>query len=172
MAANGMRKISRFIANVVLKILPVSRFYGLKRALLNLGGACVAPDAKINGHSVFYGYGTIAVGAKSWVGPGCTFYTDASATIRIGENCDIAPEVSFIVGSHHLGTRARRAGEGYCSDIVVEDGCWIGARATILAGVHIGSGALVAAGALVDSDVPENSLVAGVPARVVKSFEN
>lgn len=53
--------------------------------------------------------------------------------------------------------------------VVIGDGVWIGARATILKGVTIGDGAVVAAGAVVTRDVPAHSLVAGVPARVVRA---
>ena len=52
--------------------------------------------------------------------------------------------------------------------IVIEDHCWIGAKATLLKGVTIGEGAVVAAGALVSRNVPPHTLVAGIPARVVK----
>lgn len=55
--------------------------------------------------------------------------------------------------------------------IRVERGAWIGAHATILAGVTIGENAVVAAGAVVTKDVPANSIAAGVPARVIKRIE-
>ena len=51
----------------------------------------------------------------------------------------------------------------------IESDVWIGAKATILSGVTIGKGSVVAAGAVVTKDVPKNSIVAGVPARVIKS---
>ena len=54
--------------------------------------------------------------------------------------------------------------------IVVGDGVWIGARATILPGVQIGDGAVVAAGAVVTRDVAANSLVAGVPAKTIREL--
>jgi len=52
--------------------------------------------------------------------------------------------------------------------IVIEDDCWLGGGATILAGVRVGRGAVVAAGAIVTRDVPPYAIVAGVPARVVR----
>ena len=53
-------------------------------------------------------------------------------------------------------------------DIIVEDDVWIGCRVTVLSGVHIGQGAVVAAGALVTKDVPPYAIVGGVPAKVIK----
>jgi acetyltransferase-like isoleucine patch superfamily enzyme len=52
---------------------------------------------------------------------------------------------------------------------VIEDDCWIAANVVILAGVTIGKGSVVAAGSVVNEDVPAFSVVAGVPARVIKS---
>ena len=57
-------------------------------------------------------------------------------------------------------------------DIVVEDGVWIGTRALICPGVTIGAGSVVAAGAVVIRSVPPNSLIAGVPAKVVRKLED
>jgi maltose O-acetyltransferase len=53
--------------------------------------------------------------------------------------------------------------------VVIEDDVWIGAKAVILSGVTVHSGAVIGAGAVVTKDVPENAVVAGVPARVIKT---
>lgn len=103
----------------------------------------------------------------------------SSYRLSLGNYCSIAPEVLFVVcGGHamnHLSTfpfKAHCLSGGYEAiskgDIVIEDDVWIGTRAIILSGVHIGKGAIVAAGAVVTSDIPEYSIVAGVPAKVVK----
>jgi maltose O-acetyltransferase len=98
------------------------------------------------------------------------FYTHLDALIVIGADCDIGPSVEFITGSHVIGASSRRAGIGTVKPIVINDGCWIGAGSRILGGVTIGSGAVVAAGSVVIRDVPENVLVAGVPAVVKKEL--
>ena len=103
---------------------------------------------------------------------GVIFYTHLEAPIVIGSNCDIGPSVEFITGSHEVGTSLRRAGKGIAKPIVINDGCWIGAGSRILAGVTIGSGTIVASGSVVVCDVPENVLVAGVPAIVKKNLNN
>lgn len=100
-------------------------------------------------------------------------------TCTIGNYCSIAPEVAFILSAdHNLDTfstypfKVKILGEKYegtsKGNITVADDVWIGFRATILSGVTIGQGAVVAAGALVTKDVPPYAIVAGVPAHIVK----
>jgi acetyltransferase-like isoleucine patch superfamily enzyme len=58
----------------------------------------------------------------------------------------------------------------FCKPIIIKQNAWVGAGATILPGVTIGENAVVAAGAVVSKDVPANTVVGGIPARVIKSF--
>ena len=160
----------RLFANWLLQALPVSHFYALKRYLLNLSGIAVAPGGLVNGGTCFYGRGRVAIGLQTWIGPNCSFYTHLDAPISIGNRCDIAPDVSFVTGSHEVGSSDRRAGAGGGKPIHVGDGCWIGTRVTLLGGVRVGQGSVIAAGAVVTKDVPENSLVGGVPARLIRNF--
>lgn len=87
---------------------------------------------------------------------------------RIGRNVNIGPFVRIITDTHEIGPAEKRAGPVRHDPITIGDGSWIGAAATILAGVSIGSGCIVAAGAVVTADVPDNVLVGGVPARFVR----
>lgn len=164
---NGLR----YVVNFLLMLLPVSHCFRLKQVILNYVGIVALKGVSVNGHTWFYGRGKVEIGENTWVGPRCRFYSHQSVTISIGKNCDIAPEVAFVTGSHEIGAEKRRAGRGYCKPIVVGDGCWIGARATILGGVSIGQGAIIGAGALVREDVPANTIVAGVPAKQIRSLD-
>ena len=67
--------------------------------------------------------------------------------------------------SRYLGIHDETDTKG---DIVISDDVWIGIRATILSGVHIGQGAIIAAGAVVSKDVPPYAIVGGVPAQIIK----
>jgi maltose O-acetyltransferase len=58
--------------------------------------------------------------------------------------------------------------EGQTGEIIIEDDVWIGAKATILKGVKIGKGAVIAVGSVVTKDVPANAIAAGVPAKIIK----
>jgi len=86
-------------------------------------------------------------------------------------NCDIGPNVSFVTGTHLIGKFNRRAGLGFSSRIKIGDGCWIGASVVILGGVKIGNGSVVAAGAVVINNIPKNTLVGGVPAKLIKKLK-
>lgn len=94
--------------------------------------------------------------------------------IRFGNNVVVASGAKFICHDviHHMLNNCQ-AGEAvyrtYRDVIEVKDNCFIGSGSTILAGVTIGPNAIVAAGALVNSDVPEGAIVGGVPARVIGS---
>ncbi|MFH9475440.1 DapH/DapD/GlmU-related protein [Streptomyces anulatus] len=107
-------------------------------------------------------------GENVFVNQGCTFMDKGG--IRIGNGVMIAPKVSLITGGHPLPPAERRAYLSF-APIVIEDDVWIGAAAVITQGVTVGAGAVVAAGAVVTRDVPAGTVVAGVPARVIKKVD-
>lgn len=156
--------VMRYLFNWVNLILPTSSCFGLKRSLARFAGILVAEGVSINGHCWFFGNGVVEIARDTWIGPGCRFYTANNVVISIGERCDIAPEVSFVTGSHNMDSTDRRAGSGYCLSIKVAEGCWIGARSMCLGGVEIGRHCVVGAGSLVLHSLPENGLYAGSPA--------
>lgn len=98
----------------------------------------------------------------------------------IGNFCSIGPNTAFILNADHYTTHISSYPfkvqclhsaelEGISrGDIVIDDDVWIGYGATILSGVHIGQGAVVAAGAVVTKDDPPYAIVGGVPAKVIK----
>ncbi|MFI5656008.1 DapH/DapD/GlmU-related protein [Streptomyces anulatus] len=107
-------------------------------------------------------------GENVFVNQGCTFMDKGG--IRIGNGVMIAPKVSLITGGHPLPLAERRAYLSF-APIVIEDDVWVGAAAVITQGVTVGAGAVVAAGAVVTRDVPAGTVVAGVPARVIKKID-
>ncbi len=116
------------------------------------------------------------------------FYTNFGRSIRIGKNVFINHACSFldiggitIEDDVQIGPRVNLTSENHPLDpadrktllikpIVIKRNAWIGAGATILPGVTIGENSIVAAGAVVSHDVPPNTIVSGVPAKVVKSL--
>lgn len=150
--------------------LPSSPFFSVRRRLLRLCGIHVGRTVKINTRVSFYWH-NVVIGDHTWVGPECGFYSTAEASIHIGENCDIAPRVVFITGTHEMGAPHRRAGRGKSLPISVGDGCWIGACSVILGGACIGKGCVVGAGAVVlGGEYADNSLILGVPAQTRKTL--
>lgn len=104
-----------------------------------------------------------AIGALSWIG--------ASGHVAIGTDVLLGPRVTILPENHvfrsvHHTIKSQGVAR---TRVIIEDDCWIGAASTILAGVRIGKGSIVAAGAVVTKDVPPFSIVGGVPARILKS---
>lgn len=145
--------------------------FAFRRFLLGLAGIVVSRDTCFCGRGWIFGRGRLEIGSGTWLSPGVIIHTHRDAPIYIKDSCDIGPSVEFVTGGHETGTALRRAGEGTAKAIVVESGCWIGARALILGGVTIGTGSIIAAGAVVTRDVPPNTLVAGVPARMKRELQ-
>lgn len=154
----------RHLVNIILYYLPPTRLFSLRRLFLKLSGTFINKNAKFSGRSWIYGRGKLTIEKNTWLSPGVVFYTHIDSEIFIGKNCDIGPEVKFIIGSHKIGSQKRRAGIGTAKPIIIEEGCWIGANVIILEGVKVGKGSIIAAGAIVNKDVKENVLMAGVPA--------
>lgn len=93
----------------------------------------------------------------------------ATQSITIGSGCRIGNDV-LIMDSDFHNVDVRDA-EPKAGNIVIGDGVWLAARVTVLKGVRIGDGAVIAAGAVVTKDVPAYTLAAGVPARVIRQLE-
>lgn len=162
--------IIRHLASLLLTILPPSKFFRFRNFLYQLGGIRVGLGSSICGGGWIYGRGPLVIGFSTWVSPRVIFYTHPEAAIHIGDNCDLGPGIQFIPGSHNIGDGKRRAGAGTAKPITIGNGCWIGAGCLILGGVKIGCGSIVAAGSVVTKDVAPNTLVAGVPAILKRSF--
>lgn len=95
-------------------------------------------------------------------------HIDAQELVQIGDNVRIAP-YTLILDSDFHDVRDHFA-EGTSKPIYIEDDVWIASRSTILKGVRIGKGSVIAAGAVVTKDVPPFSVAAGVPAKVIKAI--
>ena len=92
--------------------------------------------------------------------------------VTIGSHVNLAQGITVTALNHNFEDAEKRIDEQDVSTtpVTIEDDVWIGANAVILPGVHIGSHCVVAAGAVVTKDVPPHSLVAGVPAKVIKQI--
>jgi acetyltransferase-like isoleucine patch superfamily enzyme len=104
----------------------------------------------------------VAIGKGTVINHGCLLYTTGG--LVIGENVSISSGSWLVTGTHDINDPLFP--DRYLP-IVIGNHAWIGARATILAGVTIGEGAVVMAGAVVSRDVPPYAVVGGVPAKVV-----
>ncbi|MBD0288627.1 MAG: sugar O-acetyltransferase, partial [Flavisolibacter sp.] len=106
------------------------------------------------------------IGKNVFINHACSFLDMGGITIE--DHVLIGPKVNLITENHPLDPVDRRA--LICKPIVIKRNAWIGAAATVLPGVTIGENAVVAAGAVVTTDVSANTVVGGVPARFIKSI--
>ncbi|NVN94979.1 MAG: acyltransferase [Bacteroidetes bacterium] len=93
-------------------------------------------------------------------------FISASSKVVLGNNIKIGPQTMIMDSDFHDTSDHNK--EGLSSEIIIEDNVWLGARSTVLKGVHIGKGAVIAIGAVVTKDVPANAIVGGIPAKIIK----
>lgn len=160
-----------WLANIFSALSPQTRLFGLRRLLFVAAGVKISSSAKVCGTARVH-YSNLIIGEGTWLGAGCHVIPTRDAVVTIGENCDIGPQVMFVTGSHEFGTSNRRAGNGTSSPIYIGKGSWVGARATFIAGAEVGEGCMVAAGSLVTKSFPDNCLIAGAPAKILRIFSN
>jgi maltose O-acetyltransferase len=165
----GIRYI---IADFLLKLFPSFVGSRIRVKLLQFAGFRIGKKCIIMGTPRF----TVAknmmenfhLGNSVLMNIDCFF--DLAGPIRIEDRVGIGQQAMLITGAHQIGDEHQRAGYLDPQPIVIEEGAWLGARCIILPGVTVGRGAVVAAGAIVTKDVPPNTLVAGIPAKVIKSL--
>lgn len=109
----------------------------------------------------------IIVGSHSNINKRCVI--DGRGTVTIGNNVDIAQDVNIWTEQHDYNSPTYASVE---KPVTIEDYVWIATRATVLPGVTIGRGAVVASGAVVTKDVPPFAIVAGVPAKIIGKRED
>ncbi|SCX82434.1 acyltransferase [Flavobacterium caeni] len=116
---------------------------------------------------------TIQIGDNTTVESAHFAVTEPDRSITIGQDCMFSTGIEFRTGdSHSIIDNTTKLRINYAKDIHVKDHVWIGANAIILKGVTLGNDCIVGTGSLVTSDVPDNCIAAGIPAKVVKENIN
>lgn len=163
-----MKAIFRYIMVLIMPLLPETRCFGFKCWLLKRTGAKVGKNVRICSSALFVGTGHLEIGNNTWIGHRCIIST--SSSIKIGSDCDIAPNVYIGNGTHQITPDRKRIADIEISeDIIIGNGCWLCAGSMVLPGVTIQEKSVVAAGAVVTKSQSENMiLLAGIPARIKK----
>lgn len=170
--ALGLTRCDRF------NRIPLWRIASKQLALMRL-----IPSAKGNSLAVFapfyceYGV-NIHVGKGCFVNYNCTFLDVSPITLK--DNVWIGANVTLATPNHPFLPEERLPADypdghhdlEYSAPITIEENCWICSSATICGGVTIGKNSIVVAGAVVTRDVPPNSIVAGVPAKVIREIDD
>ena len=107
--------------------------------------------------------GYLEIGSHNYINGA---FISASSKVILGNNIKIGPQTMIMDSDFHDVSDHNK--EGQSSEIIIEDDVWLGARCTVLKGVHIGKGAVVAIGAIVTKDVPANAIVGGIPAKIIE----
>jgi acetyltransferase-like isoleucine patch superfamily enzyme len=108
----------------------------------------------------------ISIGENVFINHACSFLDMGGITIE--DDVQIGPRVNIITENHPLEPSQRKSLD--LKGVIIKKNAWIGAGATILPGVTVGENAVVAAGAVVNKDVEANTVVGGIPAKLIKTF--
>lgn len=134
----------------------------LRNFLYRLSGMHIGHGSTFHMGARFYNPRNIQVGEGTIIGD--HVFIDGRAKVSIGSHVDIASQVMIYNSEHNLSDPDFNAIE---ESVIIEDYCFIGPRVIIMPGVKIGTGAVVAGGAVVTKDIPENKVYGGVPAREI-----
>ncbi len=148
----------------VFNFMDRADFDGIRRAVKELLGK--SEKAFIN--PPFYcDYGThIEVGKNFFANYNCTILDVAK--VRVGDNCLLAPNVSIYTAGHPIHPVSRNSGYEFGKEVVIGDNVWIGGNVVICPGVHIGDNVVIGAGSVVTKDIPDWTVAAGNPCRVIR----
>jgi acetyltransferase-like isoleucine patch superfamily enzyme len=133
---------------------------------VTIGSKAIIRPSNIYGGAIGEG---LVIGNNSNIGP--YSYIGCSGLITIGNNVMISPRVSIYAENHNFDDAELAMKEQGVTreSVTIQDDCWIASNSIILAGVTIGTGSVIGAGSVVTKDIPAFSIVAGNPARIIKS---
>jgi acetyltransferase-like isoleucine patch superfamily enzyme len=149
-----------YLCNHVINRIP---WYSLRMSLYRRLGLRIGPETTILMSTEFHRVEDLTIGRNTVINQHCLL--DGRDGLQIGNNVNISSHVLLVAGSHDI-----HDGQGFggsAKRIVVEDYAWLCTRCTVLQGVTIGRGAVVAAGAVVTQSVPPYAVVAGIPAKQI-----
>lgn len=163
--AKPIKSVKYFFVNwFVCKLLNEVPSWRFRRFFYGLVGMKIGEGSIINQSFEYFSPDRLSIGNKTHINRKC--FIDARGYCSIGNNTSISHEALILTGTHDINSV--NFSEVH-KPVKIEDHVWIGARATVLPGVRIGKGAVIAAGAVVTKDVNSFEIVGGVPAKVIGS---
>lgn len=169
----GRFHLRLLLAQALVALLPYLAAMRLRTALYRLAGFSIGRGTLISGSLRLWGTTNVAaswrVGRSCFINAPCAI--DLNAPVTFGDRVVIGFGVTIITGSHQMHDPDCRAGALVARPVTIEDGAWVAANAILLPGVTIGAGAVVGAGSVVTRDVAPHTLVAGNPARFVRTLK-
>ncbi|WP_180032135.1 acyltransferase [Acinetobacter sp. YH12245] len=157
-----------YFYNIITSFLPATKFFKLKVWLLRWCGAKIGRNVRIVSSAKFQISGILEIGENTWIGHEVLIV--GGGEVVIGKNCDIAPRVLIVTGTHKINdiSKEKIAGEGYCKNISILDGCWICAGVNVLGGTVVNSKTIVTAGSVCTGILEEKAMYGGAPIKLIK----
>jgi maltose O-acetyltransferase len=163
----------RLALGTLLAPLPNAAFPRLRALIYRLLGIRIGRSTLIRGRLTLTG--PPGCTSRLTIGNYCFFTTplhiDLNSDVVIGNHVTIGHDVSMVTSAHEIGEPDRRCGKLVPAPIRIGDGCWIGAHVLLLPVVTLGNGSIIAAGAVVSSNVEPHTTVGGVPARLIRRLD-
>lgn len=149
-----------------LNTMDRSDFDGIGRTVKELLGKS---DGAFINPPFYCDYGShIEVGKNFFANYNCMIIDVAK--VKIGDNCQMAPNVAIYTAGHPIHPVSRNSAYEYGIEVTIGDNVWIGGNTVILPGVHIGSNTVIGAGSVVTKDIPDWVVAAGNPCRVIRKI--
>lgn len=152
---------------MVLRFVGHIPFHSIRKICYSLSGIKIGRGSTIHMWANFFDPRQIVIGDDTMIGDHC--FLDGREKITIGDHVDIASSVMIYNSEHDLNSSEFEAKSGA---VVIGDYVFLGPRTILLPGITIGKGAVVAAGAVVTKDVPDFTIVGGVPAIKIGERKN
>lgn len=130
----------------------------------------VGSNSMISSSARFFHGENVEIGARTNINRRCMLWAGKYSKITIGNDCLTGPGVKVIASMYDVkGVDLIRSYPQFEKDVIIGNDVWLGANVVVLPGVQIGDGVIVAAGAVVTKNIKDYSVVAGVPAKIIKS---
>lgn len=149
-----------------LNFMDRSDFSGIAKVVKDLLGKS---DGAFINPPFYCDYGThIEVGKNFFANYNCTILDVAK--VKIGDNCQLAPNVAIYTAGHPIHPTSRNSAYEYGKEIIIGDNVWIGGNTVICPGIHIGNNVVIGAGSVVTKDIPDWTVAAGNPCRIIRKI--
>lgn len=148
-----------YVLNNIINHIPV---WTLRKLYYKLFFMKIGINSEINMSVIIWSPRKLVIGDYTHINRSC--FLDARAGLIIGSSVSISHDVKIVTGSHDVNSKTF---EGIFKPTIIKDYVWIGIGATVLQGVTVGKGAVIAAGSVVTKDVPPFSIVGGIPAKII-----